>query len=302
MSNSPYYPHDCDMWNDPKIIKVRRKYGLLGYGLVNRLNELLRVAEYNRIGMDDDTLDDLVFDIQDKAVAREILDDIILHFKLYEREAADDENEFGYFYSKRMRRNIEKMNEIKQKRSYAGQMSGKARQVLNTSSTSVQQKRTSKKKSKSKIKEKKSKKKDTINITFDEFWNLYNYKVGDKSKVMAKWESLSDTNRLSVMEHLPLYIQSTPDKQFRKHPSTYLNNSGWEDEILNKSNGVDKFKLDSTGFPMAYCEKCGIAESYRQEELNGDSRCCSSKLLSEKPKLDKGLGAKEAQVGSRAGT
>ena len=299
MSNSPYYPHDCDMWNDPKIIKVRRKHGLAGYGLVNRLNELLRTAEDNRIGMDDDTLDDLIFDIQDTQVTREMLDDIIMHYKLYEREAADD-NEFGYFYSKRMRRNIEKMEEIKQKRSYAGQMSGKARQVLKTSSTLVEQKRTNIKE-KEKVK-KKSKVKDSINISFEEFWNLYNYKVGDKSKVMAKWESLSDTNRLSVMEHLPLYIQSTPDKQFRKHPSTYLNNSGWEDEILNKSNGVDKFKLDSTGFPMAYCQNCGVSASYRQEELNGDSRCCNSKLLSEKPILEKRLGVKRPDDQMRAGT
>tara|TARA_Y100000034_G_scaffold126933_1_gene178942 strand:- start:16 stop:894 length:879 start_codon:yes stop_codon:yes gene_type:complete len=283
MSNSPYYPHDCDMWNDPKIIKVRRKHGLSGYGLVNRLNELLRTAELNRIGMDDDTLDDVIFDIQDTLVTREMLDDVILHYKLYEREEADDDNEFGYFYSKRMRRNIEKMEEIKQKRSYAGQMSGKARQVLITSSTPVQQKRTNiKEKEKEKVK---SKIKDSINISFEEFWDLYNYKVGDKSKVMAKWGALSDANRVAVMVHLPLYIQSTPDKQFRKHPSTYLNNSGWEDEILNKSNGVDKFKLDSTGFPMAYCEECGVSASYRQEELNGDSRCCNSKLLANKPKV-----------------
>ena len=156
MSNAPYYSHDSDMWNDPKIIKVRRKYGIIGYGLVNRLNELLRVSEKNRIGMDDDTLDDIIFDLQDACITREMLDDIILHYKLYEREVADDDCEFGYFYSKRMRRNMEKMEEIKQKRSYAGQMSGKARQVINTSSTSVQQKGTieSKKKSKSKVKEK----------------------------------------------------------------------------------------------------------------------------------------------------
>ena len=283
MSNALYFSHDCDMWNDPKIIKVRRKYGISGYGLVNRLNELLRISEDNRIGMDDDTLDDIIFDMQDVNVTREMLDDIIMHYKLYERESADEECEFGYFYSKRMRRNMEKMEEIKQKRSFAGQMSGKARQVINTSSTSVQQKRTSKKKSKSKIK-------DTINITFDEFWNLYDKKIGDRTKVALKWLSLSDADRISVMANLPLYIQSTPDKQFRRHPMTYLNNTGWKDEILNKSNGVDKFKLDTTGFPMAYCEKCGISESYRKEELNGDSRCCNAKLLAEKPKLVNKIG------------
>ena len=290
MSNAPYFSHDCDMWNDPKIIKVRRKYGISGYGLVNRLNELLRISENNRIALDDDTLDDIIFDLQDELITREMLDDIILHYKLYEREAADDECEFGYFYSKRMRRNMEKMEEIKQKRSFAGQMSGKARQVINTSSTSVQQKRTSKKESK-----KESKVKHTINITFDEFWDLYDKKIGDRTKVTLKWLSLTDADRISVMAHIPLYIQSTPDKQFRKHPMTYLNNSGWKDEILNKSNGVDRFKKDTTGFPMAYCEKCGISESYEEKELYGDSKCCNAKLLPEKPKLERKLGDKEAQ-------
>ena len=85
------------------------------------------------------------------------------------------------------------------------------------------------------------------------------------------------------MEHLPHYIKSTPDKQFRKHPSTYLNNQGWFDEIINKNNGVDRFKLSTAGFPMAYCDKCGISAEYRKEELNGDSRCCNAKLLGEKP-------------------
>ena len=287
MGNALYFSHDCDMWNDPKIIKVRRKYGILGYGLVNRLNELLRISENNRIALDDDTLDDIIFDLQDPLITRDMLDDIILFYKLYEREVADEECEFGYFYSKRMRRNMEKMEEIKQKRSFAGQMSGKARQVLNTSSTLAEQKLTIESKKESK---KKSKVKDTINISFDEFWDLYDKKIGDRTKVALKWLSLSDIDRVSVMAHIPLYIQSTPDKQFRKHPMTYLNNSGWKDEILNKSNGVDRFKLDTTGFPMAYCEKCGISESYRKEELTGDSRCCNAKLLPEKPKLEKKIG------------
>ena len=277
MSKDAYYfSHDSNMWNDPKIIKVRRKHGIIGYGVVNRLNEMLR--NESRLGLDADTLDDIIFDINDPMVTREMLDDIILHYKLYERDDAEDGDEFGFFYSNRMRRNMEKIEDIKQKRSYAGQMSGKARQVLSTSLTGVQQKRTMKGKEK-------KQKEIKLNISFEEFWNLYNYKVGDKKKVEVKWKSLSDDDRISVMAHIPLYIQSTPDKQYRKHPTTYLNNTGWEDEILNNSNGSDKFKLSTAGFPQAYCDKCGILAEYRTEELNGDSRCCQGKLLENKPVL-----------------
>ena len=55
--------------------------------------------------------------------------------------------------------------------------------------------------------------------------------------------------------------------------------------LKGEKNGF--FKIDSTGFPMAYCEKCGVSASYRNEELKGDSKCCSAKLLAEKPAVDK---------------
>ena len=115
MKDAYYFSHDSNMWNDPKIIKVRRKHGIAGYGLVNRLNEMLRNEKDNRLGLDEDSLDDLIFDLNDPLIDRDVLEDVILHFKLYEREESDD-NGCGYFFSKRMRRNMEKMEEIKQGR------------------------------------------------------------------------------------------------------------------------------------------------------------------------------------------
>ena len=53
-----------------------------------------------------------------------------------------------------------------------------------------------------------------------------------------------------------------------------------------KGDKNGQFKLDSTGFPMAYCEKCGVSSSYRFEELKGDSKCCNAKL-SAKREVDK---------------
>ena len=86
---------------------------------------------------------------------------------------------------------------------------------------------------------------NNINISFDEIWNLYDYKTGTKEKLRKKWESLTDIEREKIKIHVPLYVKSTPDKQFRKHFQTYLNNCGWEDEILkvvkpkSKTNSVD---------------------------------------------------------------
>lgn len=76
-----------------------------------------------------------------------------------------------------------------------------------------------------------------INIAFDDFWNLYDKKVGEKGKLEKKWVALKDSDREAAMAHIPKYKESQPDKQYRKHPATYLNNKSWNDEIIS-SNGT----------------------------------------------------------------
>lgn len=71
-----------------------------------------------------------------------------------------------------------------------------------------------------------------INITYSDFWDAYDKKVGDKVKVEKKWVSLSDSDRKNVMDYIPLYKESQPNKKFRKDPITFLNNKSWLDEII----------------------------------------------------------------------
>lgn len=71
--------------------------------------------------------------------------------------------------------------------------------------------------------------------TFDDFWNLYN-KKNDRIFCEKKWETLTQKEKESIMEYLPDYIKSTPDKNYRKNPKTFLNNKSWNNEITtNKS-------------------------------------------------------------------
>ena len=71
-----------------------------------------------------------------------------------------------------------------------------------------------------------------VNVSFDDFWNLYDKKVGDKEKIKTKWAKLKDSEREAIMNHLPLYKKSQPNKKYRKDPVTYLNNKSWNDEII----------------------------------------------------------------------
>lgn len=68
--------------------------------------------------------------------------------------------------------------------------------------------------------------------SFDEFWNDYDKKVGEKGKIERKFKALTDKDKLNIKEHIPKYKRSQPDKQFRKNPETYLNNKSWNDEII----------------------------------------------------------------------
>lgn len=71
-----------------------------------------------------------------------------------------------------------------------------------------------------------------INITYTEFWNLYDKKVGDRDKIQKKWELLTDEIREEIMLYIPLYKTSQPNKRYRKDPLSFLNSKGWQDEII----------------------------------------------------------------------
>lgn len=73
-------------------------------------------------------------------------------------------------------------------------------------------------------------------IVFDIFWNLYDKKVGKKEKVKKKWYKLTKGVQQKIIDYIPKYIESQPDKVYRKHPETFLNNESWNDEIIGKGN------------------------------------------------------------------
>ena len=84
--------------------------------------------------------------------------------------------------------------------------------------------------------------------TFQDFWELYDKKTGNKSLIKLKFDKLPQKIKEKIIDYLPEYIKSTPDKAYRKNPQTFLNNKSWEDEIItknneNRNNGSDYTKL-----------------------------------------------------------
>ena len=77
-----------------------------------------------------------------------------------------------------------------------------------------------------------------INFSFSEFWDLYDKKVGKKDVLEKKWLKLTEKEREEAMKYIPPYKETTPDKQFRKNPESFLNQKAWNDEIITTSNSV----------------------------------------------------------------
>jgi hypothetical protein len=66
---------------------------------------------------------------------------------------------------------------------------------------------------------------------FEEFWNIYNKRVG-KEKTKAKWSKLKEKEIDAIFKALPTYV-ATREVKYRKDPERYLGHRVWEDEIPN---------------------------------------------------------------------
>lgn len=80
------------------------------------------------------------------------------------------------------------------------------------------------------------------NDNFDEFWRLYDKKVG-RQQCVKLWARLSAEDRLKAIGHVPSYVEATPDKQYRKNPETYLRHRSWDDEVVAKAASVHEERM-----------------------------------------------------------
>ena len=82
--------------------------------------------------------------------------------------------------------------------------------------------------------------------SFNDFWNLYDKKI-DRPKSILKWNKLNQEQKEKIINYLPDYIKSTPEKSFRKNPTTFFNNQSWNNEII-KDNSQSSNQSDAVAF------------------------------------------------------
>ena len=85
---------------------------------------------------------------------------------------------------------------------------------------------------------------EVVDPSFEEFWERYQKKVSKRDAIKA-WAKLKPKLKREILDSniIEQYVESTPNKKYRLHASTWLNGEHWEDEIItdNKSgisNGV----------------------------------------------------------------
>ena len=82
--------------------------------------------------------------------------------------------------------------------------------------------------------------------TFEEFWDLFNYKH-DKGDAIKAWDKINTKSKVLAMEYIPKYVSVTTNGRdgndgciARRYPATYLNKRTWENELPVKRNNTIK--------------------------------------------------------------
>ena len=121
MKKTYYFQHDFEAISDPKIQYVLAKFGGIGYGLWWRIVEMLHQEEENKIKHKEYIYFALANQLQcEQDLVKGFIDSCI-----HDVELLNSDGE--YFWSERVLKNVDKMQDIKEKRSEAGKKSAERR-------------------------------------------------------------------------------------------------------------------------------------------------------------------------------
>lgn len=76
---------------------------------------------------------------------------------------------------------------------------------------------------------------EILDQKFEDWWLWYDYKIS-KEKAKKSWNKLTESEKDLALQTVQAYVESTPDKSYRKHPTTYLNQKSFNDEIITRNS------------------------------------------------------------------
>ena len=264
MKEAYYFSHDSNARNDQRLMKVRMKYGMEGYGIYFGIIEILREQKDYILTFND--IDSISFDLR---VDKEKIEDVIQNYDLFKIEG------HTMFYSKSLKRRLECMDEKKKKRQEAGRLGGIASAKSKQQSTNA-----------------------TTNAKALNKTTLHN----TKRKYIKDIKSLKSINTEYLEQLQEKHPDIDVNFQFQKFRNyleakgkTYKNYraafNNWiiSDYCKPSTNGVKKklnFKITDGKNYLGYCSKCLKSDFYEPYNFNPEiieSRCCNTAILNERP-------------------
>tara|TARA_Y100000296_G_scaffold83792_1_gene115584 strand:- start:1960 stop:2790 length:831 start_codon:yes stop_codon:yes gene_type:complete len=262
-----YFSHDSNARNDQRLMKIRMKYGMEGYGAYFGIIEILREQSDYTLLFDD--LEGIAFDLR---IELNVIEDIVSNYDLFVIEG------MSMFYSRSLKRRMECLDEKKIARAEAGRKGGIASAKVKQSLSDTQAVK------KSKLKENILKK--------------VNNNIEKRNKDFhIHCQTFTEEFGKETIEEFFLYWSEPNEKKgkmlFELQPSwdTKRRLQRWVnfDYGTNKKNGAKQhnFKITDGKNYLAWCSKCLKSSFYDPYNFNPDtleSPCCSAKILDEKAK------------------
>ena len=263
MSKDAYYfSHDSNARNDQRLMKVRMKYGMEGYGVYFGIIEILREQKDYTLTFDD--IDSISFDLR---VDKQKIEDIVENYDLFEIKG------HTMFYSKSLKRRLECMDVKQKKRQEAGRLGGIASAKVKQKSTDA--------KALNKTKLNKTKVND-IKQRYDKFNT-------------QAWKHLKIAKKNIIEEFISYWTEPNKNNtkmrfEMEKTFSISRRLQRWVNSPFNKNkNDIKKPKInfrqpDGKNY-IAYCSKCNNSDFYDPFNFKPElieSKCCNAKILNER--------------------
>lgn len=210
-----YFPHFSNARIDRKIRRVRKDLGIEGYAIYFMLLEVLREQEDFSYPMHD--IDLLADDFGTSDAKIEV---VIKNYGLF------DIDEHQNFFSIKQ---IEYLKPYLERQKRARTAALKRWGTSNKANAMQMHKQMHSTSNASKVKYSKVNDIHTSDGDFEAFWDLYGKKI-EKKKCVKKWSSLTQKDKDSLMQFIPIYKNSVSSVQYQKNPLTFLNSRIWEDD------------------------------------------------------------------------
>lgn len=238
-----YFPQDTDIHSDRKIARLRTKHGGNGY----MIYDYIKCLCYKEGGYYADFDENTCFDISlalGAGITEDLVNDVIetcFSINLFDRAMFNKQRiltsngiQKRYLKAKRdatienkfslLNAEIEVIAE--EKPVIAAETPIIAAGTNENDAESTQTKLNQNKENKTKEESKQNRLRE-----FELFWDLYDKKV-ETDKCKTKFLKLPEKDVIKIFETIKDYVNAHPEKQYRKNPSTYLNNKCWNDEIV----------------------------------------------------------------------